>query len=128
MPVTDAVLGERWRIGQTVVVETTMPRTPCATFQSWMGQPHWVKRFSQRGDVGSYLRVLTPGTVQAGDPITLITQPRHGVTIREVFTAAEQDPRRLRRLLDEAEDLAPKAAVHVRKALEASERDVTFRS
>lgn len=117
LPVTDAVLGERWRVGQTVVVETTMPRTPCVTFQSWMGQPHWVKRFTHRGDVGTYLRVLTPGTVHAGDPIKIIKRPGHGVTIREVFNAAEQDPRRLQRLLDEADDLAPKAAMHVRKAL-----------
>ncbi|HEY3258996.1 MAG TPA: MOSC domain-containing protein [Pseudonocardiaceae bacterium] len=120
LPVTDAVVGERWRIGRTVVVETTMPRTPCATFQSWMGQPQWVKRFTQRGDVGSYLRVLIPGTVRAGDRIEVIARPAHGVTIREVFNAAEQDPRRLRRLLDEADDLAPKTAVQVRRALAAA--------
>jgi len=119
MPVTDAVLGERWRIGPTVVVETTTPRTPCATFQSWMAQPQWVKRFSLRGDVGTYLRVLTPGAVRAGDPIEVIARPGHGVTIREVFNAVEQDPRRLRRLLDEADDLAPKADLRVRKALQA---------
>ena len=117
--VTDAVVGERWRIGSTVVVEATCPRTPCVTFQSWLGQRHWIKRFGQRGDTGTYLRVITPGTVRAGDPVEVIARPEHGVTIREVFTAAEQDPRRLQRLLREADDLAPKAALRVRKALDA---------
>src|SRR5215207_3403192 len=118
MTVTDAVVGERWRIG-TASLEVTMPRTPCRTFQSWMGEPQWIKRFSQRGDTGCYLRVLAPGTVRAGDTIEVIHRPAHAVTVREVFTAAEQDPRRLRRLLDDAEYLAEKAERRVRKALEA---------
>lgn len=117
--VTDAVVGERWRIGATVVVETTTPRIPCVTFQSWLGQPNWVKRFTSRGDVGSYLRVVTPGVVRAGDRIEVISRPAHGVTIRDVFTATDQDPSRLRRLLDEAHDLAPKAHARVSKALAA---------
>ena len=117
--VTDAVVGERWLIGSTVVVETTTPRIPCFTFQSWMGQPSWVKRFGDRGDVGCYLRVVTPGLVRAGDPIAVLSRPAHGVTIRDVFTAADQDPSRLRRLLDEAHDLAPKAQNRVSKALAA---------
>ena len=120
MPVTDAVLGERWRIGSTVLVETTTPRTPCVTFQSWMGQPQWVKRFTARGDVGTYVRVLTPGAISAGDPIEVVERPAHGVTIREVFNAAEADPRRLQRLLDEADDLCAKAELRVRKALQAT--------
>jgi len=118
MPVTDAVVGERWRIGRTVLAETTMPRVPCQTFKSWMGQPQWVKRFSDRGDIGCYLRVLTPGSVRAGDPVEVIARPGHGVTIRELFNAGEQDPRRLRRLLDEADHLAAKAELRVRKVLD----------
>lgn len=119
MPVTDAVVGERWRIGGTVLLETTMPRTPCVTFQSWLGEPQWIKRFAARGDTGCYLRVLTPGTVRAGDAIEVVHRPEHGVTVREVFTASEQDPQRLWRLLDGADYLAAKAERRVRKALEA---------
>lgn len=119
MPVTDAVIGERWRIGASVVVEVTMPRVPCQTFKSWMGQPQWVKRFSDRGDTGSYLRVVTPGTVRAGDPILVVSRPSHGVTIRDVFNAHQQDPARLQRLLDESDDLPEKTAHRVRKALAA---------
>lgn len=119
LAVTDAVVGERWLIGGTVLAEVTAPRIPCQTFKSWMGQPRWVKRFADRGDVGSYLRVLTPGTVRAGDRIDVVERPRHGVTIRDVFDAARQDPLRLRRLLDESEYLAESTAWRVRKAVDA---------
>lgn len=119
MPVTDAVVGERWLIGSTVVAEVTMPRVPCNTFKTWMGEPQWVKRFTQRGDTGCYLRVLTTGEVHAGDPIQVLHRPNHGVTVRDLFTAAEQDPQRLQRLLDESEYLAAKAAAMVRRALAA---------
>jgi MOSC domain-containing protein YiiM len=119
MPVTDAVIGERWRIGATVLVEVTTPRTPCVTFKGWMGEPQWVKRFGRRGDVGSYLRVLTPGLVRAGDPIEVVARPAHGVTARDVFNAGDQDPQRLQRLLDESEYLAEKTAWRVRKTLAA---------
>jgi len=119
LPVTDAVVGERWLIGATVVAEVTLPRVPCQTFRSWLGQPHWVKRFSDRGDTGCYLRVLTPGTTRAGDPIEVVDRPAHGVTVRELFRADEQDPRRLRRLLDESEYLAATARHRVERALTA---------
>src|SRR5690348_4831532 len=31
--VTDARLGEQWRIGETVIVQVTCPRIPCTTFR-----------------------------------------------------------------------------------------------
>lgn len=122
VPVTDAVIGERWLVGDDpdtgVLLEITSPRTPCRTFQAWMAEPQWVKRFTARGDVGAYLRVLRPGTVRAGDRIEVLERPAHGVTAREVFRANETDPDRLRRLLDEGERLHPKLVVKVNKALE----------
>jgi MOSC domain-containing protein YiiM len=122
MPVTDAVIGERWRVGgdSGVVVEVTAPRIPCRTFQVWMSEPQWVKRFALQGDVGAYLRVLRPGTVQAGDPIDVLERPAHGVTVREVFKAADTDPDRLRRLLDEGEQLHPVMVDKIGKILAAS--------
>lgn len=41
---TGALIGETWRLG-TAVVQLTGPRIPCATFQAWLGEAHWVKRF-----------------------------------------------------------------------------------
>lgn len=122
LPVTDAVVGERWLVGSTVLLETTLPRVPCQTFQSWLRQPQWVRRFTERGDTGSYLRVLTPGSVRAGDPVEVVSRPAHGVTVRELFFAANQDPQRLRRLLEESEYLAAKAALRAQQALETLTR------
>lgn len=98
LPVTDAVIGEQWRIG-SVLLEATAPRIPCVTFQIWTGEKHWVRRFAERTDVGAYFRVLEPGTISAGDGIEIVHTPTHGVTVRDLFMAT--DPDRLARLLDE---------------------------
>jgi MOSC domain-containing protein YiiM len=58
--------------------------------------------FSERTDVGTYLRVRRPGLVTAGDPLHRHYVPNHGVTAREVFTAIMNglaDHDRLRLLL-----------------------------
>ncbi len=85
--VTGAVIGERWRIGDDVVVEVSEPRVPCATFQHHMDdRSGWVKRFTKAGRTGAYLRVLTGGHVRAGDPVEVAHRPDHGVTIGGWFT------------------------------------------
>ncbi|HYJ50159.1 MAG TPA: MOSC domain-containing protein [Microbacterium sp.] len=76
--VNAARIGELWRIGETVIVEVTMPRTPCQTFARWVGgadQRGWVRRFSAERRLGPYLRVLRNGFVQAGDPIEVLSRP-----------------------------------------------------
>ena len=80
------MIGERWKIGLDVEVEVTSPRTPCATFQRRMGEPQWVKRFTEAGRVGTYLRVIRTGTIQAGDHIHRLFVPSHGVTIGKWFS------------------------------------------
>lgn len=82
--VTDVVVGSRWRIDD-VVLEATIARKPCATFGRWVGEPGWVKRFAERGDVGAYFRVVEPGTVQSGAEIHVEHVPAHGVTVRDLF-------------------------------------------
>lgn len=83
---TNAVIGERWKIGLDVEVEVTSPRTPCAAFQRRMGEPHWARRFAEAGRVGTYLRVVRTGSIQAGDHIHRIFLPTHGVTIGKWFS------------------------------------------
>ena len=103
---TDAVVGERWRVGTGgLMLEVTEPRTPCGTFGIWATEPGWVKRFTARGDTGAYLKVVSEGPVAAGDTIEVVSVPGHGVTVREVFTG--RDPDRLALLLAEQEDLPP---------------------
>ncbi len=96
VPVSDAVVGTRWRIGD-VLLEVTAPRVPCLNFAFWSGEDRWVKRFAERGDTGTYFRVLAPGTVAAGTAIDVAYTPAHGVTVRELFE--RQDAERMARLL-----------------------------
>jgi MOSC domain-containing protein YiiM len=98
--VTNARIGERWRIGSDgLVLEVSAPRTPCRTFVAFLNLNHWIKTFAQAGIPGAYLRVISPGTVRAGDAITLDYRPDHDVTIGLVFRARMSDPELLPRLL-----------------------------
>lgn len=88
LDVSNAVVGEIWRIGSTVEVEVTMPRSPCATFARWVGGADakgWVKRFADQGRLGAYLKVARPGTIQAGDSIERLSVPSDSQTILEMF-------------------------------------------
>lgn len=115
--VTGAVVGERWAVGDTVVVEVRMPRIPCTTFQRWMDEPQWVRRFTDHGAPGAYLSVLTPGEVEAGDAVRVVHRPAHGVTVGDSFLRST--PERMRRLLDAAAagevDLAPAMREHAER-------------
>jgi MOSC domain-containing protein YiiM len=113
--VNGAVIGEKWRIGADLVLQPTFGRTPCATFQAKMTEPHWVKRFAKENRTGAYLRVLTPGDVQAGDSIEVLERPSHGVTIEMAFRAYMTEPALLPALLEvEALPQDLRAALHRR--------------
>lgn len=82
--VSGARIGERWRIGEKLVVEVTRPRIPCQTFARWVGgddERGWVKRFARAGRPGAYLKVVQNGTVQAGDRIDLLERPADAPTV-----------------------------------------------
>ena len=98
LDVTGALIGETWRAG-TAVVQVTAPRIPCATFQSWMDEPHWVKRFAAAGRPGAYLRVLADGAVCAGDQAEVLARPAERVTVAESMRAYYGDQDLMRRLL-----------------------------
>lgn len=118
LPVSDAVIGERWQIGDTLL-EVSAPRVPCATFQHHSGERQWVKRFTQQSDTGAYLRVLSQGSIGAGDEVRVEYVPEHGVTAREVFTG--NDPERLALLLEReptvSDDVRMQVARHARRGL-----------
>lgn len=91
IPTTDATIGERWQVGDELVLEVTIARTPCRTFADWAQEDQWIKRFHQRADVGCYLRVVTPGQVRAGDPVSVVSKPDHGVLVRHLITGPDPD-------------------------------------
>lgn len=98
LDVDAAEIGERWRIGEKVVVEVTSPRTPCQTFARWLGEQRWVRRFADHGHPGAYLRVVERGDVGAGDPIEVVHRPGHGISIGGWF--GEPTPAGARTLLE----------------------------
>ena len=98
--ISNSVLGERWAIGDELVLEVSDPRIPCRTFAGFLQQRGWVRRFSQQADPGTYLRVVTPGAMSAGDPITVVHRPDHGITVRTAFQAFTTDRTLLAQLVD----------------------------
>lgn len=84
--VQGARIGERWRVGDCLV-EVTGVRIPCSVFAAFVDEPDWVRRFTEHGVPGAYLRVIEPGTVRAGDPIDLVHVPDGDLTVGYTFRA-----------------------------------------
>jgi MOSC domain-containing protein YiiM len=95
---THARVGELWRVGD-VVLRVEVPRIPCATFAAHMGEPHWVRRFTEAGRTGAYLSVVTPGTVHTGASIE-VERPDHDVDLLVLFRALLGDLEAGRRVVD----------------------------
>ena len=68
------------------VLAVSEPRFPCFKFNAVMGFAQAGKLMAQSGYCGSYLAVIEPGIVCAGDRIELIPGPRE-VNLRELFRA-----------------------------------------
>jgi MOSC domain-containing protein YiiM len=97
--VDGALIGERWRVGENVLLEVSCPRIPCGTFQGWLDQAGWIKRFTEAARPGAYLRVIEPGRISAGDPVTIEHRPGHDVTVALTFRALTTEPGLLPRLI-----------------------------
>ena len=109
--VNESEIGERWAVG-TVELEVSAVRTPCSDFKEWMGltgydNTAWVKRFTAAGRPGPYLRVVRSGVIAAGDEISVVHRPGHGVTVAMLFRALSTEPALLSAVL-EAEALGAK--------------------
>ena len=93
------------------------PRTPCRTFSAFLDIGDWIKTFTQSAKPGAYLRVVSPGAVQARDTISIEDRPDHDVTIGLVFRAKMSEPELLPQLLAaDALSAELKAYVHRRLA------------
>lgn len=77
-------IGDRLQIGATLL-EVTAPRIPCNTLAARMDDPAFIKHFRQAERPGLYCRVIQPGWVQVGDPISHKPYQGQTVTILEMF-------------------------------------------
>jgi MOSC domain-containing protein YiiM len=107
-----AVIGERWRFPGGTVLEVTMPRVPCATFARRVGEDGWVRRFRDSGLSGAYLRVITPGDLEAGEPFSVEHVPDHGVHVGEWL--ADPTRQRAEALLDAEAEGTVRLAAEIR--------------
>jgi MOSC domain-containing protein YiiM len=99
---THVAIGDRWRIGEAVVVEVSKPRTPCNRLAWRHGRPELIRRVHETGRSGWYLRVLREGIIAAGDALTVTERPHPAWTVRrtaQVMAARQHRP-------DEAAELA----------------------
>lgn len=113
--VTYARIGERWRIGSDgLVLEVSAPRIPCRTFAAFLDLRYWIKTFTRAAKPGAYLRVIAPGTVRAGDTITVDYRPEHNVTVGLVFRARTSESELLPQLLA-ADALAAELKAYARE-------------
>ena len=112
--VTNAVIGERWRIG-TVELEVCQPRQPCSKLGLRFGNPKMVKLFAQASRPGAYLRIVAEGELGAGDAVEVLARPDHGVTIAMVSDAVFKDRSLAARVL-EAPQLSVETAADLRQA------------
>jgi MOSC domain-containing protein YiiM len=87
LDVDASLIGDRWAVGDEVVLEVTGPRIPCATFAARMGIRGWLKTFSAVGRSGAYLAVLSGGQVRRGDQVRVISRAEHDVDIPTAFRA-----------------------------------------
>ena len=88
--VTNAAIGERWRIG-TVLLEVTAPRVPCFKLGIKMGDGRFPIHFAAAGRPGAYLRIIEHGELGSGDVVTVTDVPDHDVTVALVAHAFHDD-------------------------------------
>jgi MOSC domain-containing protein YiiM len=96
--VNDALVGERWQIG-TTVLEVSEPRIPCWRLGVRMNDKMFPRRFTEALRPGTYLRLIAEGSVGAGDDIRVVERPAHGLTIRDMFRIYTRDRNEVQRFL-----------------------------
>ncbi len=96
--VTDAVVGERWRIG-SALLEVTGPRTPCWKLGARMESVEFSVTFAAAGRPGAYLRIVEEGELGAGDEVVIAHRPDHRLTVGGVAGIYHGDRGRCAELL-----------------------------
>ena len=87
----DVCIGDTFAVGQQVIVQVSQARQPC-----WKLARRWqiadlVEQVQAAGSTGWYFRVLQEGTVEAGDPISLLERPYPHLTLAEANRIMHHD-------------------------------------
>jgi MOSC domain-containing protein YiiM len=77
-------IGDRWHLPSGCTLVVSEPRRPCYKFNEAMGFAKASKLMVESGFCGTYLAVLTPGDIQAGDELTLEPGPRE-LSLADLF-------------------------------------------
>jgi MOSC domain-containing protein YiiM len=77
-------VGDCLRIN-TILLEITFPRIPCAKLGVKMGDAAFVKHFVQARRPGAYARVLETGEVQVGDRVEILPSSNNFPTVIELY-------------------------------------------
>ncbi len=119
LDVTGARFGERWQLGDDLVLEVRRIRTPCENLALRMERPGFDLELLASGRTGAMCRVVTPGELASGMPVTTLDRPDHPVTIGLLATGTAT-PAQMRALLASGIPLAPSVKS---KAARAAGRD-----
>ncbi|MBU7596851.1 MOSC domain-containing protein [Streptomyces sp. P38-E01] len=117
LDINGALVGERWRIGEQLLLEVCSVRIPCRTFQGRLREPGWIKRFTHAARPGAYLRVVEPGDVRASDTVRVEHRPTHRVTVNLLFRALLTEQELLPEILEAGNALDPEARERALKHL-----------
>src|SRR6201999_1850485 len=83
LPDDEVCIGDRYRIGEAEF-EVTQPRVTCYRVGMRLDQPQMPALLVAHHRPGFYLRVITEGRVQAGDPIVRTRVGPHRLSVAEV--------------------------------------------
>lgn len=96
--VNGALVGERWEVG-SALLEVSEPRVPCWRLGVRMDDMTFIRRFTEALRPGAYLRIVSEGSVAAGDPIRVVERPGQSVAVRDVLRIYARDRQEAGRLL-----------------------------
>ena len=114
----NVAVGDFFQIGEAVV-QVSAPRYPCTKQERKLKLPNFFNQVLATLRTGFYLRVLTPGLVQAGDELQLVKRPNPIFTIQQINeqTHRDLDEAVARQMLD-----IPELAIGWKKIIEGKLR------
>jgi ferredoxin-NADP reductase/MOSC domain-containing protein YiiM len=118
----DVCIGDRYRIGGAEF-EVTQPRVTCFRVGMRLGVPEMPNLLVSQHRPGFYFRVITEGSVRAGDDIVLTRRGRHELSVADVdalLYLPDRDMDLLRKIVD-VPALSPGWQQSLRDMLDAHE-------